>query len=119
MWCLYAAIADKRAWLTHHINNYYHEPKKKVLYDEIARRLFSQLDYPETILNIDIAVDRSKNKDEIIAFDKGITAAVTERLPKKTYLSIKHRNSHDDAGLQAVDIFCAGIGKKYEKADLS
>jgi Protein of unknown function (DUF3800) len=118
-WCLYAAVADKKAWVDHHISNHHREPKKKALYDEIAKRLFSQLDYLETTHCIDIVVDRSKNKDEITAFDKAIIAAVTKRLPKKARLTIKHRSSQEDAGLQAVDIFCAGIGKKYEKADLT
>lgn len=118
-WCLYVAVADKKAWVNHHISNYQREPKKKALYDEIAKRLFSQLDYLETTGRIDVVVDRSKNKDEIAAFDEAIISAITERFSKKTRLTIRHRNSQEDAGLQAVDIFCAGIGKKYEKTDLT
>ncbi len=118
-WCLYAAIADKKAWLKHHNSNHKSEPKKKSLYDEIAKRLFSQLGYLETVKCIDIVVDRSKNKDEITAFDKAISQAVSMRLSTKTRLTVKHRCSQKDAGLQAIDIFCAGIGKKYEKADFT
>lgn len=118
-WCLYVAVADKKAWVSHHISNYHRTPKKKILYDEIARRLFSQLDYTETAKCVDIVVDRSKNKDEIAAFDAAISSAVAERFSKNTRLTIRHRNSQEDAGLQAVDIFCAGIGKKYEKSDLT
>lgn len=118
-WCLYAAVADKKTWVNHHVSNHRCEPKKKALYDELARRLFSQLDNLDTARCIDLVVDRSKNKDEITAFDKAIISAVSERIPEKARLTIKHRNSQEDAGLQAIDIFCAGIGRKYEKADLT
>jgi hypothetical protein len=96
-WCLYAAIADKKTWIKHHLKNHYREPKKQVLYDEVAKRLFSQLEHLEVTQHINVVVDRCK----------------------KTRLTIKHRRSQEDAGLQAIDIFCAGIWRKYEKADLS
>ncbi len=118
-WRIYIAIADKKSWVNRHISKHNHEPKKKALYDEIAKRLFSQLDYSGSAGCIDIIVDRSKNKDEINSFDEAITSALLDRLCKKTRLTIKHRNSHEDAGLQAVDVFCAGVGKKYEKGDTS
>lgn len=44
---------------------------------------------------------------------------MTKQLSQKTRLTIKHRLSQEDAGLQAIDIFCAGIWRKYEKADFS
>ncbi len=78
-WCLYAAVADKKAWVNHHVSNHRYKPKKKVLYNEIAKRLFSQLDHLETAQHVNIVIDRSKNKDEIADFDKSITAAVTKR----------------------------------------
>ncbi len=118
-WCLYTAIADKKAWVNHHMNNHHQTLQKKALYDEVAKRLFSQLDYIETTHRIDIVVDRSKNKDEIVVFDEAITTAVKERIVKKMPLTIRHRNSQEDAGLQAIDIFCAGIGRKYEQGDLT
>lgn len=37
-----------------------------ILYNEIAKRLFSQLDHLETAQHVNIVIDRSKNKDEIV-----------------------------------------------------
>ncbi len=118
-WCLYTAVADKKTWVNHHISNHRREPEKKALYDEVAKRLFSQLSNLETAQYIHVVIDRSKNKDEITVFDEAIIAAIAERISKKTRLTIQHRSSHEDAGLQAVDVFCAGIGKKYEKLDIT
>lgn len=116
-WRLYAAIADKRSWVEHHIRNHRREPGKKVLYDELAKRLFSQIDYLHTARYLDIIVDRSKNKDEITIFDQVVTAEVKNRLGEKARLAIRHRDSKSDAGLQAIDLFCSGISRKYELSD--
>ncbi len=116
-WYLSAAIADKKSWIRNHHANHNHELKKKALYDEIARRVFSQLTGIETVDYIDIVIDRSKNKDEINEFDAAITTAIKSRINKNVRLTIRHRSSHEELGLQAIDVFCAGLGKKYEKDD--
>ena len=116
-WRLYVAVADKKSWATHYFSSHGEQPNKKVLYNEVAKRLFSQLDSLEGVHHVDIIVDRSKNKREIIEFDKLITSAIGCRMPKNSALSIKHRCSPEDLGLPAIDIFCSGIGKKYEQAD--
>ena len=113
-WCLYAAVADKASWVKYHP-----QIGGKVLYDEIAKRLFFQISNVENASSINIVVDCSKNKKEITIFDEAITEALSGRLAKNTLLSIKHRSSHEDPGLQAVDLFCSGINRKYEHADLS
>ncbi len=118
-WRLYAAIADKKSWVEHHVSNHHREPEKKALYDEITKRLLSQLDFLEMTERVDIVVDRSKNKDEISLFDKAIMVEIKKRVPKKTPLTITHRSSHGAAGLQAVDIFCYGIWRKYEFSDFA
>ncbi len=116
-WYLSAAIADKKTWLRNHNANNHHELKKKVLYDEIAKRVFSQLTDVDSATHIDIVIDRSKNKDEIGEFDAAVIAAVRDRINKKAYLNIRHSNSQEELGLQAIDIFCSGFGRKYEKND--
>ena len=116
-WRLYLAVADKKSWAAHYFSSHGEQPNKKVLYNEVAKRLFSQLDSLDGMHNIDIIVDRSKNKREIIEFDKIITSAIGCRMSKNSVLSIKHRCSQEDLGLQAIDIFCSGIGRKYERAD--
>lgn len=117
-WCLYVAVADKKAWASHHIKNNL-RLGKKILYDEIAKRIFSQVDNLEKVLNIDMVIDCSKNKNEIMAFDQAVIAALSGRLAKNALLSIRHCNSHEYAGLQAIDMFCSGMSKKYEYSDLT
>jgi hypothetical protein len=118
-WYLSAAIADKKTWLRNHKANNHHELQKKVLYDEIAKRVFSQLTDIDIATHIDIVIDRSKNKDEIREFDTAVIAAVRDRINKNAYLKIRHRSSHEELGLQAIDVFCSGLGRKYEKNDIT
>ncbi len=118
-WCLYTAIADKKAWVEYHVSNCWREPEKKALYDEMARRLISQLGYLETAQYVDVVVDRSKNKHEIQIFDQAIMVEIKKRVADKTLILIRHRSSQGDAGLQAIDIFCSGIGRKYELSDIT
>jgi hypothetical protein len=116
-WRLYVAVADKKAWVSHHTKNNM-KLGRKTLYDEIAKRIFFQVDGIEKYLEINIVVDCSKNKREIAIFDEAITMALSGRLAKNALLSIRHRSSQEDAGLQAIDIFCSGINRKYEHNDL-
>ncbi|OGT42860.1 MAG: hypothetical protein A3F13_06510 [Gammaproteobacteria bacterium RIFCSPHIGHO2_12_FULL_40_19] len=118
-WCLYLAVADKKTWIEHHNNNHAHSLKSNTFYDEVAKRVFSQVDYLETAKNVDVIVDRSKSKDHIVAFNSAITDAIKKRLPKTAKLSIRHAYSHEEAGLQAVDLFCAGAWRKHEKLDIA
>ena len=118
-WCLYVAATDKKAWLDHHNNNYSHTLKKKILYDEVAKRIFVLVDYLNTAKRVDIVIDRSKNKDEISEFNAAVTHEIKKRLPKNAVLTIRHTYSHEEAGLQAIDMFCGGVWNKYEKSDVT
>lgn len=83
---LYAAIANKITWLKHHKSNYNSEPQKSILYDEVASRLFTQVDFPNPTSNIQIVVDRSKNKKEIGSFDERIRSALMEKISANTII---------------------------------
>ena len=119
-WSLYIAIADKKAWLTHYISKHYFEPKKEVLYNELAKRLFFELNYRQISSIIDVVVDCSKNKkSEIDVFNEAILSVINLGLSKKVRVHIRHADSQINAGLQAIDLFCSGVGRKYEKGDCS
>lgn len=70
-WCLYAAIVDKISWSKHHP-----QTDGKVLYNEIAKRLFYLVSIVENAPSINIVIDRSKNKQEIAIFDEFIKEAM-------------------------------------------
>ena len=117
-WRLYAGIADKQCWMNHHVMNNSDTAKKKILYEEISKRVLLQLDNLDCVSNLDLVIDRSKNQNEIAAFDAAIVSAIRSRLPRKAKITIRHRSSHEEHGLQAIDVFCSGIGRKYEKNDV-
>lgn len=116
-WRLYVAIADKKSWAECYISKHRRKPDGKVIYNELARRLLAQVDYLQAVRYVDITIDRSKSKGEIAVFDEVITAEIKKLVSKKTQIKIKHRDSKGDAGLQAIDMFCCGIGRKYEFSD--
>ncbi|OGT42093.1 MAG: hypothetical protein A3F13_00750 [Gammaproteobacteria bacterium RIFCSPHIGHO2_12_FULL_40_19] len=105
--------------MNHHSFNNSDTSKKKVLYEELSKRVFLHVDALDLADRIDIIIDRSKNQNEIAAFDAAIISAIKSRLRKNVKITIRHRSSQEELGLQAVDVFCSGIGKKYEKNEMT
>ncbi len=66
-----------------------------------------------------LVVDRSKNKDEMADFNQYLGNQLDAMLPLDVPLRISHEHSHENAGLQAVDLFCWGVFRKYEHTDLA
>lgn len=118
-WYLCIGVANKRTWVDHHYCNNAHTLKTKMVYDELARRIFLQIDALDTADKVDIIVDRSKTKEDIKDFDRAVADAIRKRLPAHAQLSIRHTLSHQEAGLQAADLFAAGTWRKHEKNDIS
>lgn len=91
---------------------------KKKLYNFLARLLIEKLPIRQTTTNVRLIVDRSKNRDEIRDFNQYVENHLEAILPLNTGLTIEHLTSHERAGLQAVDLSCWGIARKYEPNDL-
>jgi len=64
-------------------------------------------------------VDRSKDTTEIKEFNSYIKSYLQTKLPFNAYFNIDHEDSKKSYGIQAVDVFCWGIARKYEKNDLA
>ena len=90
---------------------------KPRLYNYIARHLIEKLSLRTTFTNVKLAVDRSKNREEIRDFNQYVQNQIEALLPLNTDFSIEHLTSNESAGLQAVDLFCWGIFRKYELGD--
>ena len=90
---------------------------KPRLYNYLARQLIDKLPLRTTITNVRLAVDRSKNIREIRNFNQYVRNQIEALLPLNTGFSIEHLTSEESAGLQAVDLFCWGIFRKYEFSD--
>lgn len=90
---------------------------KKKLYNFLARFLLQKVDLSRPGNAVTLVIDKSKNKDEIADFNTYVANQLEALLPLEVPLNIYHERSHENAGLQAVDLFCWGIFRKYERND--
>lgn len=91
--------------------------KKARVYNYIARLVLDKIPFEKALTRVELIVDKSKSKPEIQEFNSYIINELQGRLDPKVPLDIYHKISHESFGLQAVDIFCWGIFRKYEKKD--
>ncbi len=90
---------------------------KPRLYNYIARHLLEKLPLRTAFSNVRVIVDKSKNRQEIQDFNQYVKNQLEALLPLNTALQIEHLTSQQCPGLQAVDLFCWGIFRKYESND--
>jgi hypothetical protein len=90
---------------------------KKKLYNFLSRFLLEKLPLSTVERNVEMVVDRSKNKKETKDFNQYLFNQVEALLPLNTAFDISHLSSVESAELQAADLFCWGIFRKYERAD--
>ena len=62
-------------------------------------------------------VDKCKDGDDRKDFNAYIKANIETSFPLETNIYITHENSQENAGLQAVDMFCWGIQRKANSKD--
>lgn len=90
---------------------------KKKLYNYLSHFLLAKVNLGCASKAVTLVVDRSKNKDEIADFNQYLANQLDALLPLDVPLNIYHEHSHENAGLQAVDLFCWGVFRKYEHGD--
>lgn len=64
-----------------------------------------------------LVVDKRKKKGGVNEFNKYLSYHLEAMLPLNVMFDISHEQSHDNSGLQAVDIFCWGIHRLHEYDD--
>ena len=64
---------------------------------------------------VELILDKSMAKPEIAEFNSYIRRQLEGRLSPTIPLDIYHWLSHENYGLQAVDLFSWGIFQKYER----
>jgi len=87
---------------------------KERVYNYIARLVLDKIPLSD-VDRILLIVDKSKGAPEINEFNKYIRRQLEARLNPKVPLDIYHYLSHENGGLQAVDLFSWGIFQKYER----
>jgi len=87
------------------------------LYNLLAKNVLHGVSIPTNESVVHLHVDRSKEQNEIVIFNRSVRSHLEPNIPSNCTFNIDHLRSQNDAGLQAVDLFCYGIAKKYEKGD--
>lgn len=91
---------------------------KQKLYNFLARFIIEHVQLRNETVAVTLVVDRSKNKKEIKDFNQYIENQLQAVLPLNVPLNVYHERSHENPGLQAIDLFCWGIFRKYERGDV-
>ena len=108
---IYSLTLNKRRLYSHLTKD------KERVYNYVARLVMAKIPFEKTDTRIYLIVDKSKSRVEIAEFNSYIMRELKGRIDPKVPIDIYHYLSHDNFGLQAVDIFCWGIFRKYEKRD--
>ncbi|MHB8144007.1 MAG: DUF3800 domain-containing protein [Thermoleophilia bacterium] len=90
---------------------------KERTYNFVARKVLDQIPFEQADDRVQLTIDKSKGRFEIRDFDSYIVRALESRLQPKVPLNIEHLTSHEEAYLQAADLFAWGISRKYERGD--
>jgi len=90
---------------------------KQKLYNFIARFIIEKVQLRDATVAVTLVVDKSKNKKEIKDFNQYLENQLQAILPLNVPLNVYHERSQENPGLQAVDLFCWGIFRKYERGD--
>lgn len=113
-WSIYTLVLNKVRVETHLQTKI----GKKKLYNFLARFLMEKLNLSNVQSNVELIVDRCKNKEEVRDFNQYLINQLEALLPLNTDLNILHLTSQESTGLQAVDLFSWGIFRKYENNDV-
>lgn len=93
--------------------------EKSRVYNWIARQVLDKIPFEKNKNErVELIIDKSMGKPEIVEFNSYIRKQLEARLDPKTPLDIYHKLSHETQGLQAADMFCWGIFEKYERKRL-
>lgn len=79
---------------------------KSKLYNFLSRFLLEKLPVGKAERNVELVVDRCKNKEEVKDFNQYLINQLEALLPLNIALNISHLTSAESAELQAVDLFC-------------
>lgn len=89
-------------------------PTKKIInYNKTVKLILEKINLANA-KHIKFIIDKSKQKKDIKEFNDYILSEL-KNLIGKNILEIKHFNSEEDKGIQAVDLFCYGFFQKYER----
>jgi hypothetical protein len=110
-WSLHAIFLNKKSLLKQTKN-----PPKDRIYNQMTHQLLENINFPKTNC-VTLIIDRSKDTLGIQEFNEYLRTNLSLCLNLETKLYIHHDSSEKHKGIQAVDMFCYGISRKYERED--
>ena len=90
---------------------------KERVYNYISRLVLDKIPFEKAQEQVILVLDKSKTQKQVWDFNQYVFRQLKGRLDPKVPLDIKHQDSRQYYGLQAVDLFSWGIFRKYEKKD--
>ncbi len=112
-WAVYTVILNKERVKTELRS----KVGKKKLYNYLSRVLIEKINFSKDLPALTLVVDKMKNKREIKDFNQYLENQLSAYLPLNCMFYVYHKDSKEHAGLQAVDLFCWGIYRKYTMND--
>lgn len=106
---IYSIILNKRR-----VYEYLMKDKSRV-YNFIARTVLDHIPYENADEKIDLVIDKSKSKPEIIEFNGYIRRQLESKIDPAIPFNIYHADSKEHYAVQAVDLFSYAIFEKYER----
>lgn len=114
-WEIYSIVVDKTE-LFKQVDEHI-EPHR--LYNILSRDIMERIDFSMLNHNVQLIVDKCKGRNERSIFDYFLKTNLESKLPLNVCINILHEHSHNNAGLQAADLFCYGIVRKNALNDIN
>ncbi len=108
---LYSVTLNKRRLFEELAND------KSRVYNFIAKQVVDKIPFEEMDSRVQFILDKSKSKPEIENFNRYITSQLQGRIHPTVPFDIYHWQSTQSSIIQAVDLFCWGIFRVYERND--
>lgn len=87
------------------------------IYNYLAGKVLRQIPLEAIETGVNLVIDRSKAKREVVKFDKYLLNQIEGRVDPSVPLSIRHLQSNEDHGLSAIDLFVWGIARFHAVGD--
>jgi hypothetical protein len=106
---IYSLVLNKRR-----VYEYLIRDKSRV-YNFIARTVLDKIPLENAALKVELTIDKSKSKPEIMEFNSYIRRELESKIDPAVPFNIYHVDSKEHCGLQAVDMFSYAVFEKHER----
>jgi hypothetical protein len=90
---------------------------KEKLYNFVSKQLLVKCEFSKAQNRVILTVDKRKNKEGVKDFNNYLFTQLRKLIPLHLPFEQYHTLSYEHKGLQAADLFCWGVYRKYERGD--